>query len=100
MSVTPSAFNWPDCTNCGTTGPGANIEVDAAAEQIGHRRPGAFVGHVQQLDPGVAGKQQPDRCEAAPTPDEPKVSPSGFSLAYLISSAVVFTGKVGLATSR
>jgi hypothetical protein len=52
------------------------------------------------LTPVALANSNPERCDAAPTPDEPKVSPSGFSFASRIKSAVELTGSVGLTTSR
>ena len=48
--------------------------------------------------PAICMNSAPERCDAEPTPDEPKLSLPGLALAWAISSAVLRTGSAGLTT--
>src|ERR1700750_3513172 len=52
------------------------------------------------LMPASLPNSTADRGDAAPTPEEPKVNPSGRPLARRIRSAVELPGSFGLTTSR
>src|SRR5260370_42528614 len=62
--------------------------------------PVPLYGMCSSLMPASLPNSTAERCDAAPTPEEPNVNPSGLSLARRIRSAVELTDSFGLTTSR
>ena len=74
-------------------------DVDLAGDEIVHRRAGAAIRHVLQLDADEVLEIEPGDMAPEPTPAVPAVAVSGLAFSHAISSFSVFAGTAFLLTT-